>query len=125
MPYAHIFRAFQQRLQEPQTFLLVVGYSFGDEHINRIIDDAMSNPSLVLLVVDPMPTEELKERVSRYTNTGERAFLLSGINPTMPPKFATFDDFAKNLLPNVQWLNDFIALRKTEQVLHAANQQVS
>jgi len=122
MPYAHIFRALHQRLQEPQTFLLVLGYSFGDDHINRIIDDAMTNPSLVLLVVDPLPSAALRTRIDRYKKTGERAFLLNGVNlDPKKPEHGTFDDFAKNLLPNVQWLNDYIVLRKTEKVVHGAS----
>ena len=38
MPYAHLFRSFQVRLGIPQTFLLVLGYGFGDDHVSRIIE---------------------------------------------------------------------------------------
>jgi hypothetical protein len=53
MPYAHLFRSFQVRLGIPQTFLLVLGYGFGDDHVSRIIENALMNPSLVMLVVEP------------------------------------------------------------------------
>lgn len=125
LPYAHVFRAFHQRLQEPQTFLLVIGYSFADDHINRIIDDAMTNPSLVLLVVDPSPTKELIDRITRYRDTGERAFLLTSTSASTESALATFDDFAKNLMPNVQWLSDFVSLRRTEHTLQGASANVS
>ena len=53
-PYAELFRALADVVTEPETALLVIGYSFGDEHINRIIFQALaSNPTLQLFVVDP------------------------------------------------------------------------
>jgi hypothetical protein len=116
MPFAHLFRAFHHRLQVPQTFLLVIGYSFGDEHINAVINEAMSNPSLVLLVVDPLPSDALKQRIIRYQQTGERAFLLTAEQPDKNnPTLSTFDDFAQKLMPHVQWLDDYIKLRKSER----------
>lgn len=110
LPYAHLFRAFGVRLAQPQTFLLVIGYGFGDPHINRIIDDAMTNPELVMLVVDPAPGKAVKEALERYQSIGERAFLLEGPD---------FDTFAKNLLPHVRWLDDFARLRKFEKAVAA------
>jgi hypothetical protein len=46
---------------QPQTFLLVIGYAFGDSHLNQMIDDAMTNPELVMLVVDPAPGKTVKQ----------------------------------------------------------------
>ncbi len=42
MPFAHLFRSFQIRLSAPQTFLLVLGYGFGDEHVTHIIESALT-----------------------------------------------------------------------------------
>lgn len=106
LPYAHLFRAFGAKLAQPQTFLLVIGYGFGDPHINQMIDDAMTNPELVMLVVDPAPGKAVKQVLERYQSIGERAFLLEG---------ADFDSFAKILLPHVRWLDDFARLRKFEK----------
>ncbi|HSW64468.1 MAG TPA: hypothetical protein VLH56_14350 [Dissulfurispiraceae bacterium] len=107
MPYAHLFRAFHQRLQVPQTFLIIIGYGFGDEHINSLINDAMTNPSLVLLVVSKGPSEDLKGRIAKYRSAGERAFLLE----------STFEDFADMYLPNVAWVDDQIRMLKAEREL--------
>lgn len=116
MPYAHLFRAFQQRMEVPQTFLVVVGYGFGDDHINALIDDGMANPSTVVLVVDPCGADQVVDRVRKYQQAGDRAFLLH--SPASgdggPPKHATFDDFALTLMPNVRWLGDFLRLRRME-----------
>jgi hypothetical protein len=110
LPYAHLFRAFGARLAQPQTFLLVIGYGFGDPHINQMIDDAMTNPELVMLVVDPAPGKAVKQVLERYQSIGERAFLLEG---------ADFDSFAKTVLPHVRWLDDFARLRKFEKSVQA------
>ena len=119
MPYAHLFRALDVRLKTPQTFLLILGYGFGDEHINRIIDEALTNPSLVVLVVDPTPPAQLRQRLERYQTAGERAFLLTSTRATGegPPERATFEDFAVNLMPHVRWLDDFVRLRKVERLV--------
>ncbi len=119
MPYAHLFKAFQARLSVPQTFLMVLGYGFGDEHVNRIIDTALINPALIMLVVEP-DSKRAEERIKRYGGLGNRVFVLTAKDaPTQGEDFetATFNDFAKNILPDVQWLGDFLKLRKIEKNL--------
>lgn len=119
MPYAHNLRAFQRALQTPQTFVVVAGYGFSDAHVNTMIDEGMTNPGVALLVIDPFGSAAIHDRVRRYQEAGERAFLLSGPGnePDSKPEFATFDDFATNLLPNVRWLEDYLRIRKMEAAL--------
>ncbi|MDR6667086.1 SIR2 family protein [Rhizobium sp. 1399] len=122
MPYAHLFRSLQVRLGVPQTFLLVLGYGFGDEHVSRIIENALMNPSLVMLVVEPNPNSPVIERVRRYKDLGKRAFVLCPTKPAFEnAKFhhATFDDFARTVMPDVQWLDDFLRLRRFEKQIAA------
>ncbi|MBI2704052.1 MAG: SIR2 family protein [Actinobacteria bacterium] len=53
-PYSDFLRSFSNALIQPECVLLSVGYGFADEHINRIIFDALShNASLQLFVADP------------------------------------------------------------------------
>lgn len=124
MPFAHLFRSFQIRLSAPQTFLLVLGYGFGDDHVTRIIETALMNPSLVMLVVEPNPDSATLKRIERYKDLGKRAFLLTATDSAFkakPWQLATFDDFAKNVMPDVQWLEDFMRLRRFEkQILSSA-----
>lgn len=118
MPYAHLFRSFQVRLSVPQTFLLVLGYGFGDDHVSRIIENALMNPSLVMLVVEPNPASPVIERVRRYKDLGKRAFVLCPTDAAFAAskfKHATFDDFARSIMPDVQWLDDFLRLRRFEK----------
>ena len=118
MPYAHLFRSFQVRLGIPQTFLLVLGHGFGDDHVSRVIEDALMNPSLVMLVIEPDPNSPVIERIKRYKDLGKRAFVLCPTKDTFgsqPYVYATFDDFAKSVMPDVQWLDDFLRLRRFEK----------
>jgi hypothetical protein len=124
MPFAHIFRSFQIRLSAPQTFLLVLGYGFGDDHVNRIIETALMNPSLVMLVVEPSASSPTTERIRRYKDLGKRAFILTPTEDAFkaePYTFATFDDFARGIMPDVQWLDDFLRLRRFEKQVKASS----
>ena len=118
MPFAHLFRSFQIRLAVPQTFLLVLGYGFGDEHVSRIIETALMNPSLIMLVVEPNPESPVIERIRGYKDLGKRAFVLCPTDAAFKAKAfnnATFDDFAQSIKPNVRWLEDFLRLRRFEK----------
>lgn len=120
MPFSHLFRSFQIRLSAPQTFLLVLGYGFGDEHVTRVIETALMNPSLIMLVVEPDPQSATIKRVERYKQLGKRAFVLTAsdeAHASKPFEQGTFDDFATNIMPDVQWLDDFLRLRKFEKQL--------
>ena len=120
MPYAHLLRAFQARLSAPQTFLMVLGYGFGDDHVTRIIETALMNPALIMLVVEPDPNSEIIKKISKYKELGKRAFILTSTvedQQSESLKYATFNDFAKNILPDVQWLDDFLKLRRFEKQL--------
>lgn len=48
-----LFRRFAEFLSRSQTCLLVCGYGFGDEHINRILRSALLNPTLQLVIYSP------------------------------------------------------------------------
>lgn len=123
MPFSHLFRALQSRLSTPQTFLLVLGYSFGDDHVTRMIDTALMNPSLVMLVVEPDPDSSVIDRVRRYRSLGNRAFVLTSTQLAHKQSrfvYATFDDFARRVMPDVQWLNDFLRLRRIEKEIRTS-----
>lgn len=50
VPYSDLFRNFQNHLANPNTVLITLGYSFGDDHINRVILDNLSIPSFRLII---------------------------------------------------------------------------
>ena len=48
-----LFRRFTEFLAKPQSCLITSGYSFSDEHLNRILASALQNPTLQLVVYIP------------------------------------------------------------------------
>lgn len=56
-PYVELFRDFAAAVCRPNGTLISFGYSFGDEHINRVIEDMLIIPSTHLVVIsydDPL-----------------------------------------------------------------------
>ena len=104
MPYAHMFRAFYAALQSPQTVLMVLGYGGWDEHVNRLIEDALSNPSFTCVIVGPTP-EAWARRVCRADACG-RVFYMGG-------EWAKFEHFALEVLPDLETLRTEIEVAHT------------
>lgn len=56
-PYVELFRDFAAAICRPNGTLVCYGYSFGDEHISRVIEDMLTIPSAHLVVIahgDPL-----------------------------------------------------------------------
>ncbi len=56
-PYVELFRDLAAAVCRPNSTLITYGYSFGDEHINRVIRDMLTVPSTHLVVIaydDPL-----------------------------------------------------------------------
>lgn len=51
-PYVELFRDFAAALCRPNNTLVTYGYSFGDDHINRVIRDMLTIPSTHLVIID-------------------------------------------------------------------------
>lgn len=49
-PYSDLFRIMENKLLQKNSTLIVMGYSFGDEHINRIILNGLAVPTFNLVV---------------------------------------------------------------------------
>ncbi len=49
-PYSDLFREFQKRIAQKQSVLVTMGYSFGDEHINNLIYQALTIPTFRLVI---------------------------------------------------------------------------
>ena len=50
-PYVELFRDFAAAICRPNSTLVCYGYGFGDEHINRVIEDMLTIPSTHLVIV--------------------------------------------------------------------------
>ena len=56
-PYVELFRDFAAAICRPNNTLICYGYGFGDEHINRVIEDMLTIPSTHLVIIaygDPL-----------------------------------------------------------------------
>lgn len=50
-PYVELFRDFASSVCRPNSTVVVYGYSFGDDHINRVIADMLTIPSTHLVII--------------------------------------------------------------------------
>lgn len=56
-PYVELFRDFAASICRPNSTVFCYGYSFGDEHINRVLEDMLTIPSAHLVIIaygDPL-----------------------------------------------------------------------
>jgi hypothetical protein len=58
--YSEIFK---KALSQSQHRLLIIGYGFGDDHINRIISDAVKYHLLKIYILSPETPEKLKNKL--------------------------------------------------------------
>lgn len=69
-PYVELFRDFAAAVCRPNSTLISFGYSFGDEHINRVIEDMLTIPSTHLVVIshsDPLGRiMQMYQRLGRH-----------------------------------------------------------
>ena len=69
-PYVELFRDLAAAACQPNSTLVTYGYSFGDEHINRVVEDMLTIPSTHLVVIafdDPLDRiMKLYERWGRH-----------------------------------------------------------
>lgn len=56
-PYVELFRDFASSICRPNSTVVCYGYGFGDEHINRVLEDMVTIPSAHLVIIahgDPL-----------------------------------------------------------------------
>jgi hypothetical protein len=60
-PYSDMFRELQIRVAREQSVLVTLGYSFGDEHVNNVIFQALTIPTFRLVAfIDPNANDVVK-----------------------------------------------------------------
>lgn len=59
----YYYEIFKKVLSQTNRRLLVIGYGFGDEHINSVISNAVENYGLKIYILSPEPPNKLKERL--------------------------------------------------------------
>jgi hypothetical protein len=94
LPYSELFRRFGSTVVQPQSVLFVIGYGFGDAHVNALILQALAIPSFTLVIVDPSPKSTFVDHLK--TLNDERVWLISG------QQLGTFEQFVARLLPDLR-----------------------
>ena len=70
-PYVELFRDFAAAICRPNSTLISFGYGFGDEHINRVIEDMLTIPSTHLVVISQ--SDPLGRIMKMYDRLGRHA----------------------------------------------------
>ena len=69
-PYVELFRDFAAAICRPNSTVVCYGYAFGDEHINRVLEDMLTIPSAHLVIIargDPLGRiMDTYERLGRH-----------------------------------------------------------
>lgn len=94
MPYSELFRRFGNAIAQPQSALFVIGYGFGDDHVNALIRQALAIPSFTLVVVDPDPKNDFVSKLEKLED--ERVWIVKGWG------LGTFEGFVAKLLPDLR-----------------------
>jgi hypothetical protein len=115
-PYSDLIREFQNKLLLQHGVLIVVGYSFSDEHINNAIYSALaSNSSLsVIIFGDYYPTENLTKLTDRriYQISGKIEILTEEGADHKTQKIHYFDYIVNNLIPDLDRSKDSDILKE-------------
>ncbi|MCO6163961.1 SIR2 family protein [Flavobacterium sp. NRK F7] len=120
LPYSELFRQFASTIKQSQSVLITVGYSFGDDHFNDIIYQALSNPTFTLIVVDYQGTQN--EYINNLKELNDpRIIILEG------EFFGDFLTFSDTLMPNFNNVdnNEKVANTLNELFSSKVNQQES
>jgi len=77
-PYVELFRDFANAIVRPNSTVVVYGYSFGDEHINRVLEDMLTIPSTHLVIIAKSDEGNRIEKFYKKTKRPVQITLLIG-----------------------------------------------
>ncbi|VBD52382.1 Uncharacterised protein [Burkholderia pseudomallei] len=92
-PYVELFRDLAASVCRPNSTLVTYGYSFGDEHINRVIRDMLTIPSTHLVVIS------YDDPLGRIMQTYQEMGRPSQISLLIGPALADLTTLTENYLP--------------------------
>lgn len=96
-PYSDLFREFQKKLMQEKTVLVVVGYSFSDEHINNLIYQALTIPTFRLVILQ----DENNTKIKQLKDLDDPRIWIIGGESADNLKVYYFDYVVKNILPDI------------------------
>lgn len=98
-PYSDMFREFQRQIVQDQSVLFVMGFSFGDEHINNIIFQGLTLPGFRLIAfLDPDDAKNLVTKELAALGDPRISFIW-GHDEVTDKKAHYFDSIVQDLMP--------------------------
>lgn len=83
---------------------MIIGYGGWDEHINRLVEDALTNPGFTCVFIDPSPSAWARKLA--HADACGRVYCLGG-------PWGKFENFAQYILPDIEVLNTELKIAKT------------
>ena len=107
-PYAELFRDFATAVCQPNTVLVTYGYGFGDDHINRILEDMLTIPSTHIVILSFDDAKGKIPKFCRHVRRDEQISLLIG------PHFGDLKTLVDHYLPKP--IIDHINWKRVERI---------
>lgn len=102
-PYSDMFREFQNKVVQEQSVLVTVGYSFGDEHVNNIIYQALTIPNfrLVIFAKPELGTRISNRHVKMLQDLNDpRIWIIGTEESDATWKAHYFKEFVEDIMPS-------------------------
>ncbi len=96
-PYSDMFREFQKQVIQDQSVLVIMGYSFGDEHVNNIIFQGLTLPSFRLIAFIDPETNGITREIAALGDP--RIWFVWGDGKEAGQKAHYFDGIVNHLIP--------------------------
>lgn len=121
-PYSDLFREFQARIVREQSVLVVLGYSFSDEHVNNIIFQALTVPTFRMVAFVPPETPGVVAKLRELSDP--RIWIVGGDGPTNESKAHYFETFVNKFMPEPPGDKVDTAVEKVLERLLAKKEQM-
>lgn len=92
-PYIELFRDFAASICRPNSTLVTYGYGFGDEHINRVLNDMLTIPSTHIVIISY--NDPIGRILNFYTESPNKAQISIMIGSNL----GDISNLAKDYLP--------------------------
>ena len=122
LPYSELFRQFSQSINQPQSVLFCIGYSFYDEHINDIIKQALSIPSFTLIIANYSPTKDPKSPIEVLSALEDKRIIILDQEDA---EQSTFTGFVSNIMPDFYEEEEYEVIAETMQRFYPKDDKVS
>ena len=109
-PYSDLFRAFETELLKTNSILITLGYSFSDDHINRLILNALAIPTFRLVVFGK------NDSIQKLIDMNDKRIIVVNSDD----KIQYFKNFVSKAMPEVQdFVKEKIDLSTVSKIIEA------